>query len=79
MEASTKAGSTPGVFELEGPLEIVQLVGQYCPPRSMYCVHKDAFLFALIFIRWGSKGKSTGAARAQGPSNFVGMTHQSGQ
>lgn len=65
LEASIKDGRVHGVFELEGPLEMAQLVGGYCPPRSIYCIHEQAFaLFALISIRWDLK-VSLRAVRAQ--------------
>lgn len=44
------------VIEVTEPLEMVQLVGRYGPPRSIYRIHEQAFaLFALISIREGSR------------------------
>lgn len=37
-------------FKLKGPLEMVQSMGQYCPPRSMYCIHEEAVLCLLSFL-----------------------------
>lgn len=62
---ASRMGEVHGVFELEGPLEMAQLVGGYCPPRSICCIHEQAFaLFALISIRWDLK-VSPRAVRAQ--------------
>lgn len=54
LAVSIKGGRVHGDSELEGPLEMGRLLGQYCPPGSLHCIHEQA-LFALISIRWGSK------------------------
>lgn len=53
LKANTKGGRTHGFgvifffFKLKGPLEMIQLMGQYCPPRSMNCIHEEAVLRLL--------------------------------
>lgn len=69
LGASTRGAElTVGVFLAGGALGDCPVDGQYCSPRPC-TVRTRRHVPAPVSIRWGSKGKSTWAARAHDPSS----------
>lgn len=62
-------GSLSSQVELTVSLEMVQLVGQHCPPRSMNGTHEEAFSLPSL----PSDGVQRVSPREQpGPQQFLG-------